>query len=140
MRKRKHDVEIGPLKQFVLPRSKPTLSRLRLALRAMPIAAGVIGDGRVIARRARINVTAERRCSATFDGAQYLQVLKAEPTLILFHKAIAACANEIGHLDGGPIHSGLRRRRESGTLLNRIVVKRSSGVEMACRCFLERWR
>jgi len=94
----------------------------------------------VIACRARINVTAECRCSAAFDGTQYFQLLKAEPTLILLYETIAACANEIGHLDGGPVHSGLCKRRESGTLLNRIVVMRSSGVETACRCFLERWR
>jgi len=43
---REHDVEIGRRRQFGLPIGQPLRPRGPLTLRAMPIAAGVVGDAR----------------------------------------------------------------------------------------------
>ena len=87
-----------------------------------------------------IDMAAQRRRAATADGSQRTELLEAEPGSILFHETIALCVKDIGHLRGGPTHSGLRRRRERGTWAGGFIPIRSSGVETVCRCFLERCR
>jgi hypothetical protein len=56
----------------------PTRLRQRLALRAMPIAARVVGRTLVAARAAHIEVPAQGRGSTLLDGAQRCALLRAQ--------------------------------------------------------------
>src|SRR5579872_3638445 len=55
---------------------EPMFARLRLALRTMPVAAGVIRDGLVTALRTGIDVAAQRSCAAALNGPKGLELLK----------------------------------------------------------------
>jgi hypothetical protein len=59
-----------------------------------------------------IDVAAQRRRATTLDRAQHFQLLKTEPSAIVFGKTVTVFAENVGHLDGGPAHSGLRNFRE----------------------------
>ena len=65
-RQREHDVEVRHRQQLGLARLQPCLRRRPLALRAMPIAARVVGDARMGAVFAALDMAAER------SGATYL--------------------------------------------------------------------
>ena len=66
---REDDVEIGNRQQFGLPFRQPLVSRRPLTLRAMPIAARVVGDARGATIVAGFDMAAERRRSARRDRA-----------------------------------------------------------------------
>ena len=69
----------------------------------MAIAAGVVGDGRVVATAGTtVAVSAERRRTTAFDGAQNLAMESVESKPLL--ESIAYRANDVGHLEGGPFH------------------------------------
>jgi hypothetical protein len=63
-----HHVVVRHWKQLGLALGQPSLGRRALALRAMPIAAGVVGDARVGAILASLDMAAERRRAAALDG------------------------------------------------------------------------
>lgn len=67
----KDNVEVWNVEKVPLAGIDPTLTCLRLALRAMPIPAGVIGDGLVIALRAPVDVSTERRGAAAANGSKH---------------------------------------------------------------------
>ena len=75
-RQREHDVEVGHLQQLGLARLQPLAGLAALALRAVPIAAAVVGDGRVAARvvLATRNMAAEGRRAAALDRAHHLEL------------------------------------------------------------------
>jgi len=58
------------------------------------------------------DVSAKSRCTAPSDGAQHLQLLIAEMSAVQVDESFALRMNEIGHLEGGPAHSGLRSLRD----------------------------
>ena len=65
-----HLMEVRNRQQFGLAGGKPLPRRSPLTLRAVPVAAAVIGDGRVAAGLvfAARNMAAERRRAAVLDG------------------------------------------------------------------------
>ena len=66
-----HDVEIGNRQKFGLACGKPLRPRRALTLRAMAVAAGIVGDARHAAVVARLDVTAERGGAARNDRAHH---------------------------------------------------------------------
>ena len=62
-----------------------------------------------------IDMAAEFRSSAAGNGIQGLELLETELTLATIDKGSSVRADNVGHLEGGPAHSGLRSLRESGT-------------------------
>src|SRR6202790_14312 len=68
---REHDMEIGNRQQLGLAVGEPGLSRRRLTLWTMPIAAGVVGDAACATIVACLDMAAERRWSTSGDGAHY---------------------------------------------------------------------
>src|SRR5579872_3277904 len=105
-------VEVRHAEQFLLSRGEPALARLRLALGAVAVAAAVVRDGLVAAAWTIIDMPAQSRSAALSDGAQHLHPLIAEMLAVLVHEPGALCMNEIGHLEGGPAHSGLCSLRD----------------------------
>ncbi len=146
VRHREDHVKIAGGKQFLFPRGEPALAGLGLALRAMAIPAGVIGDGRwtiaafLAVLGTGIEMAAQSRGPAVADGAEHLPLLIAEACPVAVQKTIALRAEDVGHLHGGPCHVLLLRLKpwrasftsESGML--------SSGLMTACRCLADRCR
>ena len=79
-RQREHDVEVADRQQIGLAFGKPCPRRRALALRAVPVAAGVVGDPPLAAVLAGLDVTAERRSAAVLDRRHDLQLGKAQVT------------------------------------------------------------
>src|SRR5205823_2869372 len=134
----KDDMEVTRLKQFLAAGVHPTLACLGLALVAMPIAAAVVGDDRsFLAVRTNIGMTAERCGAAPRDGPDNLELLNSQGVLI--NEVVARCAEDIGHLDGGPDHSPFFLRR-LGFAPRPETGRTSTGLWMACRWRCDKWR
>jgi hypothetical protein len=78
LRQREDQVEIPHGQEFGLACRQPCLCRTRLALRAVPVTAGVVGDVVMPAVFASRDMAAERRRAATLDGAHDLQLIEAD--------------------------------------------------------------
>ena len=76
-RQREHHVEVRHRQQLGLALGQPFLRRRALALRAMPVAAGVVGDEGVRALLAARDMPAERRRAAALDRRHHLQLVEA---------------------------------------------------------------
>ncbi len=56
------------------------------------------------AARAAIDVTAQSGCPATGNGSHHFELLITDPGLVPVDEAVAAGAEDVGHLKGGPVH------------------------------------
>src|SRR5262249_19131147 len=81
-RQREDDVEVGHGQQLGFPLLHPLSRRGALALGAMPVAAAVVGDGRVGALLAARNVPASWRSHASHGRAAVRQLSMALITFI----------------------------------------------------------
>jgi len=115
VRQSENHVKVAGGQQLHFPRRQPSLASLCLTLRAVAVAARVVGDGRMSAAGTIIDMAAEFRSSAAGNGIQRLELLEAELALVTIDEGSSVRANNVGHLEGGPAHSGLRSLRESGT-------------------------
>ena len=104
VRQSKDDMEVWQGEQVLLAPRKPALARLCLTLRAVPIAARVVGDGMEIAPRAGVQMASERGRSTCGDGPQHAELLVAKPGVVLFSEAVALDAKDIGHFYQRPSH------------------------------------
>src|SRR5947207_15919693 len=97
-------MEVPRLKK-VLPASvHPAFGSLGLALVAMPVTAAVVGDDRISATfRTNIDMTAKRCSTTPRDGSDNLELVNSQGVLV--DEVVALCAEDVGHLDGGLIHS-----------------------------------
>ena len=86
-RQREHHVEVGNRQQLGLARLEPRLSRRPLALGAVPVAAGVIGDARVRAVLAALDMTAERGGAADLDRGHDAPLGEAQMRLLAARQA-----------------------------------------------------
>jgi hypothetical protein len=77
-RQREHDVIIRHRQQLGFAIGEPLLGRGALALRAVPVAAGIVGDGRVGAVLAARDMAAEGCRAAVLDRRHYLQLVEAD--------------------------------------------------------------
>src|SRR5216684_2720944 len=105
-RQRENDVEIGNREQFVLARRHPLACRRALALRAVPVAAAVVGDrgmGAVLAAR---DVSAEGRCAAVLDGAHHLELEQARVTAVGMTPRGPVVAEDVRDLQSWTGHVG----------------------------------
>ena len=119
--------------QLGLALGEPCLCRCALALRAMPVAAGVVGDRRVRAVLAALDMAAERRRAAALDGRHDLQLAEAHVAGVGLPPSRAVVAEDIRDLQrrarhaaarqaGGSFFLGLQVRRSSGLITSRIVL------------------
>jgi hypothetical protein len=53
---------------------------------------------------ALIEMTAQCRSAATDDGIHHLAMRPGQVRSVLLPKAVARCADDVGHLEGGPAH------------------------------------
>ena len=100
-RQREHDMEIRHRQQLGLPGGQPCGAGLALALRAMPVAAGVVGDADQAAIRAVLGMAAQRRRPAQLDGAHHAPLDAAEMTVMGAAIGVAVAAEDIRHFQTG---------------------------------------
>ena len=81
-RQREDHVVVRHGQQIGLPCLEPALRGARLALRAMPVAAGVVGDLRLCARMTAQHMSAQRRAAALFDGRHDLELAEAQVAVL----------------------------------------------------------
>jgi len=73
--KRKNQVHVRNVQEFLLAGSQPPPAGIAETPRAMPVAAAVIGDGHdMAASGTTVAVPAERRRATAYDGGQHLPV------------------------------------------------------------------
>src|SRR5204863_5108430 len=75
-------VEVWRREQLCFPLFQPLPGRRALALRAVPVAAAIVGDDRVRAALAARDMTAERRRAAALDRTHHLQLAEAHMTRV----------------------------------------------------------
>ena len=133
-RQREHDVVIGQGQKCGLAVRQP-LSRSRsLALRAMPVAAGVVTDDGVAAILASRNMAAKLRRAAGFDSGHRFQLAEAQMPGVGLAPGGAVAAEDIRNLKRGTRHGpggsdfgssfffSIRLSRSSGLITLRIVL------------------
>ena len=85
-----------------------------------------------------IDMSAQCRGTATLDGRQHFQMKPVQPMSILVNETASCKANQIGHAEWWRGHyspSG-----GSPATLMRVKLSESSGLGVACNCFVETWR
>src|SRR6266851_10515095 len=104
-------MDVARREKFSLTCGDPAFPGRGLTLRAVSIAAAVVGDGGTMpAAGALIEMTAECGGATARNGQQYFDVLPAEPLSISFDEGSSCAADEIGHLEGRPAHLFLQCR------------------------------
>jgi hypothetical protein len=105
-RQREHHVVILHRQQIGLARVEPALGRAALALRAMPVASGVVGDLVPAAALAAQQVSTQRRTAALFDGRHHLELAQAQVAALGLAPGGSELAEDVGNLQGCPPHDG----------------------------------
>jgi len=100
-RHRESDMEIGHRQQAGLPLGEPLLTRGALALRAVPVAAGVVGNTDVAAILARLDMTTQRCRTAQLDRGHDTTLHPAEMTVVRLGVGRTMAAKDIRHLQFG---------------------------------------
>ena len=95
-------MEIGHGEELALAVGQPLLGSGGLALRAMPVAAGVVRDAQVGAGFAAFDMAAQRRGSAALDRRHDLELAEAHMAGIGRTPSRPAVAEDVRHLDHGP--------------------------------------
>ena len=88
VRQCEHHMKVRQVEQLLFPARKPSLACLRLTLWAVPVPAGVKGEGRMTAPGTVIEMAAQSWRAAALNGAQHFQLLIAEPGAVLCNEAI----------------------------------------------------
>ncbi len=127
MGKCKDHVYVGNGEKFAAACGNPAIAGGSLTLRAVAIAAAVIGNGGTMpAAGTLIEMTAQCGGTTTRNGQQHFDVLPPKPVAVSFEEGSSRVADEICHLQGWPVHYA--PRRESS-----FSFKASSGLGVAWR-------
>ena len=94
-------MEVRHRQQLGLPGGEPLGAGLALALRAVPVAAGVVGAADEAAIGAGLGVAAQRRRPAQLDGAHHPPLDAAQVTVMRAAIGIAVAAEDIRHFQTG---------------------------------------
>src|SRR6267378_3173435 len=103
-RKREDHMDVAGREKLLATRCEPAVASPRLTLRAVPVAARVVGDGTMSAARALIEMPAERGGTTPPNGQEHFDVLPGDPLTASFDECVSRGADQIGHLEGWPVH------------------------------------
>ena len=115
---REDHVEVRHRQQVGLAGRQPVLRRRALALRAVAVAAGVVGDALLAAAGAALDMAAERGGAAGLDRRHHLQLAEAEVSGLGPAPGGAVAAEDVGDLErraahGRPVRPPVSRRSPS---------------------------
>src|ERR1035438_9799028 len=103
-------MDVAGWEKFSLTCCDPAFPGSSLTLRAVPVPAGVVGDGGAMsAAGALVGMTAEGGGTTPRNGQQHFDVLPADPLAVSFDESSSRGADEIGHLQGRPARLLLQR-------------------------------
>src|SRR5271165_2786787 len=97
-------MHVRGLQKFTATLCQPTFPSTCLTLRAMPISTRVVGDGAMSAASAFIQMPAERGGATPRNGQEHFDVLPGDPLTASFDECVSRGADQIGHLEGWPVH------------------------------------
>src|ERR1700693_594791 len=97
-------MHVGCRKKFPATLLHPTFASTCLALRAMPISTGVVGNGTMSTASAFIEMTAECGGATPRNGQEHFDMLPGDPLTASFNECVSRSADQIGHLEGWPVH------------------------------------
>ena len=97
-------MDVARREQLLVALGQPAVARSRLTLRAVAVAAAVVGDGAMSTAGALIDVAAEYGGTTRSNGPQHFDVLPADPLAASFDECFSCGADQIGHLEGWPTH------------------------------------
>jgi hypothetical protein len=113
-RQSKDDVIVGDRQEFRLALGEPLPRRRALALRAVAVAAGIVGDARVRAVLAALEVSAELGGSTGLDRRHDLQLAEAHMAGIGLAPHRPMGSKDVGDLQARPRHAPAVRRAAIG--------------------------
>ena len=113
-RQREDHVVVLHRQQIGLARLEPASCGAGLALRAVPVAARVVGDLDSRAAFAAQDMSTQRRAAALLDGRHDLELAQAQVAALRLAPGGPVGAEDVGDLQGGPPHgAGLRGLQSS---------------------------
>ena len=107
MRDAENEVIVVNRQQFLLARAQPLFPGIGLALWAVAIPTGVVGDGLIAAADTLVTMPAQSSCPAADDGVEDLDLGPGQGLSITFPELASCQADDISHLPGWPCHDGL---------------------------------
>jgi hypothetical protein len=126
-RQREHHVIVRHRQQLGLAVGEPLLRSGALALRAMPVAAGVVGDRFIGAVLASRDMAAESCRAAALDRRHHLHLVEVDMAGIGFAPYRAMAAEDIRNLQSRARH---KRRASAGGLISlNLSARCSSGLK-----------
>src|SRR6266568_9415200 len=90
--------------QVSLPGLEPAARGACLALRAMPVTAGVVGDRDLFTGVATQYMSSQRRAAALFDGGHHLELTEAQVAVLRLPPSRPVGAEDVRDLQGGAPH------------------------------------
>ncbi len=109
------DVVVGNRQQLRLAVFEPLPRRRPLALRAVAVAAGIVGDARMRAVLAALDMAAERCGAAGLDRRHHLQLAETHMASVGLAPRRPMGAKDVGDLQGRPRHAAAVRRAAIGS-------------------------
>src|SRR5260370_42108219 len=103
-RQREGHVHVLRRKKFAATLLEPTFASARLTLRAVPISTRVVRDGAMPAASALIEMSAERGRATARNRQEHFDMLPGDPLTASFDEGVSRSADQIGHLEGWPVH------------------------------------
>src|SRR3954467_2341212 len=125
-------MEVGHGQEFARAGGEPPGPCWSLALRAMPVAAGVIGDARGPARRAGLDMATEGRRPARHDRAHDATLDPAEMTVMTADVIRGVAAQHVCELEAGACCPWLRIAHDRDPT-SRWRDLQGQEIERACR-------
>ena len=100
-RQREDHVVVLDRQQIGLTRLEPAPRGTGLALRAVPVAAGVVGDLDLLAGLAAQDMSTQRRAAALLDGRHHLELTQAQVRALSLPPRRPVDAEDVRDLQGG---------------------------------------
>src|SRR6266849_8845917 len=97
-------MDVACREELLATRCEPAVASPCLTLRAVPVAARVVGDGAMSAASALIEMPAESGGATPCHGQQHFHVLPTDPLTASFDESASRGADQIVHLERWPVH------------------------------------
>jgi hypothetical protein len=104
-----HDMEVRNRQQVALAIREPLGAGETLALRAVPVAAGIVGNAGLTAILAALDMAAEHRCPARLDRRHHAALSGSQAAGLIGAIGGTVAAEDIRHLERGS-HTGRSAR------------------------------
>src|ERR1700687_5450886 len=102
-RKRENHMDVARWEKLLATCCEPAIASSCLNIRAVPISPRVVGDRAMSAASELIEMSADRGVATPRNRQEHFDVLPADPLTASFDQGVSRSADQIGHLEGGPL-------------------------------------